>query len=250
MIEQRLVFGEDAELYDSARPSYPPELVDDVVALVELPARTVDVGCGTGKATVMLAERGVTGVGVEPDAAMAEIARRKLERFSSWRVDISDFEEWQPKLGETPFDLITVAQAWHWIDRERGTKQAERLLRSGGWLAIFGHRPNPPDTPLRRDIDTAYAKYAPKPSGRSQAPKERVALGSAFGEPIKREYPGWRDYTAKDWIALMKTSSDHRILPEEQRRRLFEAITAAIEKHGQGVYRHHYVAELWAVQHG
>jgi hypothetical protein len=36
---QRLVFGEDAELYDRVRPSYPDELIDDVVRLVGTPCR-------------------------------------------------------------------------------------------------------------------------------------------------------------------------------------------------------------------
>jgi hypothetical protein len=45
---QRLVFGEDAELYDRVRPSYPDELIDDVLRLVGTPCRAVDAGCGTG----------------------------------------------------------------------------------------------------------------------------------------------------------------------------------------------------------
>ncbi len=80
--EQRLVFGEDAELYDRARPGYPAALVDDVVSLVGLPCHAVDIGCGTGKATRMLAERRVMGVGVEPHAEMAAVARRNLSAFS------------------------------------------------------------------------------------------------------------------------------------------------------------------------
>jgi hypothetical protein len=47
--EQRLVFGEDAEAYDRVRPSYPPELIDDVVVLAGRPCRAVDAGCGTGR---------------------------------------------------------------------------------------------------------------------------------------------------------------------------------------------------------
>ncbi len=77
MREQRLVFGEDAELYDRARPSYPAKLIDDVVAVVGASATTLDVGCGTGKATTLLAARGLRGVGVEPHAEMAAIARRR-----------------------------------------------------------------------------------------------------------------------------------------------------------------------------
>ena len=243
---QRLVFGDDAEQYDRVRPSYPDELIDDVVALVGIPCRAVDAGCGTGKATVMLAERGVEGVGVEPDPAMADVARRRLSAYPAWRVDVADFEEWEPARGAR-FDLVTCAQAWHWIDRERGTTRAELLLRSGGWLAIFGRVPDPPDTPLRRQIDAIYAELAPKPSVVSQAPEERVAPGAAFGSPLRREYPGFEDYSADEWIALMETSSDHKVLPARDRRLLLSRVRDAIDGHG-GTYRHHCVCRLWVAQ--
>lgn len=247
MKKQRLTFGEDALLYDRVRPSYPPELIDDVVGLVGRSARALDAGCGTGKAAVMLAERGLTGVGVEPDADMAAMAAKHLERFSGWRVDVSDFERWQPRPEDLPFDLIAAAQAWHWFDRESATKQAERLLRKGGWLAIFGHRPDPPDTPLRREVDAIYDGLAPEPSAVSQAPQERVTPGSSFGATREREYPGWQDYTAADWIDVERTSSDKKMLAPERREQLLSRIEAAINRHG-GTYRHRFVVKLWAAE--
>jgi len=244
---QRLLFGEDAELYDRVRPSYPAELIDDVVALVGLPCRAVDAGCGTGKATVLLAARGATGVGVEPDQAMASVARRKLEGYAGWRVDVADFEEWAPAPADVPVDVVTCAEAWHWIDRERGARQAERLLRPGGWLAIWTREGEFRDSRLRREIDAAYAQYAPRPSMRSQAPRERVPAASAFERPIEREYRERRDYTAAEWVELMRTSSDHRQLPADTRERLLAAVAAAIEQHG-GTFRQHSTCRLWAAR--
>lgn len=244
-MEQRLVFGEEAELYDRVRPSYPNELIDDVVELVGVPCRAVDAGCGTGKAAVMLAKRGVEGVGVEPDPAMAGVAARNLKPYPGWRVEVSDFEDWQPQAGEK-FDLITVAQAWHWIDRERGTRQAERLLRSGGWLAIFGHDPEFEDTPLRRTIDAIYEELSPAPSAKSQAPRG-VPAASVFGPPVEREYRGYRDYTAAEWINIERTSSDKKRLAPQQRELLLRRLGDAINEAG-GVYRHRYVCRLWAAE--
>ncbi|HKP18865.1 MAG TPA: class I SAM-dependent methyltransferase [Gaiellaceae bacterium] len=245
--EQRLLFGTDARLFDRVRPSYPAELIDDVVALVGSTARAVDAGCGTGKATVALAERGLEGVGVEPHPAMAEIASEKLAPFQGWRIDVSDFEDWQPRRSDLPVDLVTAAQAWHWIDRERGARQAERVLRRGGWLAIFGHRPSRRDTPLRRAIDAIHEELAPRPSVVEQAPRDRVPPGSAFGPPVEREYHGWDDYTAAQWIDVERTSSDKRMLPAETRDLLLERLEAAINEHG-GTYRHHWVCRLWAAE--
>jgi SAM-dependent methyltransferase len=77
--EQRLVFGEVAETYDRLRPSYPQQLIDDLRALTGIPerARVLEVGSGTGKATVLLAGAGFDVLGLEPDGAMAEVAVRR-----------------------------------------------------------------------------------------------------------------------------------------------------------------------------
>ena len=60
--EQRLVFGEVADVYDRARPAYPESLVDEVVSYARLVGGdpVLEVGCGTGKATVPFARRALT----------------------------------------------------------------------------------------------------------------------------------------------------------------------------------------------
>jgi SAM-dependent methyltransferase len=244
---QRLVFGSDAELYDRVRPAYPAELIDDVVSLVGLPCTAVDAGAGTGKATVLLAGRGARGVAVEPDPAMADVAERNLRACAGWRVDVSDFEAWRPKREDGAFDLVTCAQAWHWIDRERGARAAARALRPGGWLAIFTSTDRWQDTPLRRAIDAAYDRR-PTPTPPVQlAPRERVPPGLGFSAPLEREYPGTRTYSSSAWVDLMRTSSDHKMLPSRRREELLAEVRAAIDAHG-GRYDQHYVIRLWAAR--
>ena len=68
-------FGTVAEDYDRARPTYPGELIDDLVA-GGTPS-VLDIGCGTGKAAELFIARGCSVVGVEADPRMADVARRK-----------------------------------------------------------------------------------------------------------------------------------------------------------------------------
>ena len=159
---------------------------------------------------------------------------------------MSDFESWVAAPDET-FDLVTCAQAWHWIDRERGTRRAERLLRPGGWLAILGQQPAYQDTPVRHEIDAVYAELAPMESARSRAPSERVPPGSAFGAAVTREHRGHRDYTAAEVGRPTGDVVGPQDLPPDRRDRLLTAVAAAIERHG-GTYRHHFVCEVWAAQ--
>jgi tRNA G46 methylase TrmB len=56
----RTSFEEVPELHDRARPTYPGPLFDDLASLGALGdgARVLEIGCGTGKATLALAGRG------------------------------------------------------------------------------------------------------------------------------------------------------------------------------------------------
>ncbi len=122
------VFGELADEYDRARPTYPPELVDALTGRGV--RRVLDVGCGTGIAARLFLARGCEVLGVEPDARMAAVARRH-----GIEVDEATFETWRPR--KAPYDLVISAQAWHWLDRTIGTERAASVLRPGGRLALF-----------------------------------------------------------------------------------------------------------------
>lgn len=129
-------FDEDAELYDRARPGYPPELFDDLteVAGTGSGCRVLEVGAGTGKATLPLAERGCRITAVELGADMAAVARRNLAGFEAVEVVTADFETWP--LPEEPFDVVVSATAFHWLDPAVRMVKAADALRPGGALAV------------------------------------------------------------------------------------------------------------------
>ncbi len=250
--EQRLIYGEDAELYDRARPSYPAQLIDDVLRLSgEAVSWMLDAGCGTGKAAVLFASRGVAGVGVEPDPSMAAVARRNLAGHP-WRVDPNSLEDWKPRPDDPPVDLLVSAQAWHWFTPEMRFLAAHAIIRPGGWLALWWNGPADFDNPARRDIDAAYQELAPEfphrgVAGHGPPTVEVSPPGVAFGPPIERDYPWSHTYSAPEWCDLLRTQSDHRMLPGDRLEALLEAVERAIVGHG-GVYTHPYICRLWAAQ--
>lgn len=233
-------FGAIAEAYDKARPSYPPALVDDLLA--DAPVDALDVGCGTGKAAWLLAERGVAVVGVEVDARMAAVARRH-----GIVVEVGTFEHWDP--AGRRFDLIVSGQAWHWIDPDAGAAKAARVLRPGGLLAPFWNFASV-DARLRARIDAVYARVAPQVTDRSvlrsggpgaipPAVGQLRATG-LFTGVAHRRYPWERDYTRDEWLALIRTHSDHSTLPAGQLAALLDGVGDVI---GNGPVHARYVTE-------
>lgn len=253
--EQRLVFGEVAELYDKARPTYPVALIDHVVALIgpDRPGRCLDVGCGTGKATVLLADRGLAGVGLEPDPDMAAMAARNLAAFPRWSVVVSDYEDYHTGPGDG-FALVTCAQAWHWLEPSRRFQRAAELLRPGGWLALFWNRTGTDVSTIRGEIDGAYADLFPALSPHGTLTAGRPPAGSpppeaGFDSPSWQVFHWVRRYSTREWTELVQTHSDHRLLDPRQRDILLTRLAEVIDGHG-GVYDHPYECWLWTAQRG
>lgn len=73
---RRLSFDAGAALYDAVRPSYPDVLADDLLATAG--RRVLEIGAGTGKATVVFARRGASIVAIEPGPSLAAVLRRNV----------------------------------------------------------------------------------------------------------------------------------------------------------------------------
>src|SRR5438309_902917 len=154
----RTTFSEAAELYDRMRPGYPRAVFEELAEFGRLGpgSRVLEIGCGTGQATLPLAQRGYRVTAVELGAELAAIARRKLAPFPRVEVVVSDFEDWSTPWSEAergpapwseaergstpwseaergllpadPFDAVVSATAFHWLD------PAVRVARSAATL--------------------------------------------------------------------------------------------------------------------
>jgi SAM-dependent methyltransferase len=254
--EQRLVFGEVAALYDEFRPGYPPEVLDAVLAHSGVPASgsACEVGCGTGKVTILLAARRVDVVAVEPSAEMAAIAAAKCAPYSGVDVQVMSFEDWSP--GPQRFALVLAAQSWHWVTAGTRLGKAHDALQSGGSLALLWNQPDWSANPLRREIDDVYERMAPELVARrpgyplprvppdQSAPADELRRSPLFDGLAISEYRWTEHYTARAYKCLLETQSDHRMLPTAQRERLLHAIGAVIADSG-GVVPLDYVTELY-----
>jgi SAM-dependent methyltransferase len=123
-----------AERYTEGRPYFHPIVVERIknfLSLNELLPRAIDVGCGTGLSTVALKEIAREVVGVDASAEMIALAARDT------RIEYFVASGEQLPFRDANFDLMTLSQAFHWLDREKFLEEAGRVLRADGWLIVY-----------------------------------------------------------------------------------------------------------------
>jgi SAM-dependent methyltransferase len=220
--ELRATFDEDAERYDRARPGYPSRLFDDLCELAQLDAgsRVLEIGCGTGQATVPLARRGMTIVAVELGANLAAVARRNLASYPDVQVVTEPFEDWP--LPDEPFDAVVAFTSIRWLDTERALPKIAAALRLGGAFVVVNTEHVAGGTaPFFVDAQDCYERWDPDtPEGLRLEPAEsfiaRVDLRADpehhFGEAVLRCYENDRVYTTETYLDVLQTYSGMRAM--------------------------------------
>jgi SAM-dependent methyltransferase len=237
----RATFDSVAQLYDRVRPGYPAALFGDVVALSAIPpaGRILEVGCGTGQATLPFARRGYQIQCVELGAGLAAVAQQNLAPFPNATVHLGAFESWP--LPEEPFDLLISATAFHWIDPAMRYGRAAQALKPGGSIALFWnqHVKIATDDGFFDDVQVVYERETPNkgemfirlPTAEElgEPVKAEIDASGLFGEVVVRKYLWEQIYDAATYIDVLGTYSDHLDQPAAERERLFRGIAEMID---------------------
>lgn len=208
---QSLSFGGAVEEYERARPTYPAEAADWAVPAG---AKTVvDVGAGTGKFTRSLVAKGLEVFAVEPD----NIMRGSLAKSLPGVTALAGSAEHLP-LADQSVDLVTVAQAWHWMDHEAAKTEFARVLRPGGSLALIYNI---------RDERVDWVRKLGEIMMRSEAERmleNELTIGAPFGQTELAQFD-WVTMTDLDaLIGLVKSRSYVITATPSERERYFDGI--------------------------
>lgn len=236
----RQTFGEDAELYDRVRPTYPPRLFDDLAGMLGDEPRVLEIGPGTGQATAAMVARGWSVTAVELSLDLAGVLRRKVPQVE---VVVADFDTWE--LPVASYDLVISATAFHWLDPETRMRRCADVLRPGGALAVVETYHVAGGTQqFFRDVQRCYERFtddADKDGGEPQ-PADAVPRDSSefdasgrYGPVEFRRYPWDRAYSAAEYLELLSSYSGHRALTSERRDGLYECVRALIDAAGGSV---------------
>jgi ubiquinone/menaquinone biosynthesis C-methylase UbiE len=189
-----------ADAYALHRPSYPDEVVRTVIlrAGLQRGAALVDVGCGTGIASRLFAERGLSVIGVEPNSAM----RRRAEATPCPAGPPPRYRDGAAEatgLPDAVAECVVAAQAFHWFDAGTALREFHRILKPEGWVALMWYERDESDEftaavgdVIRTGHDAAAIEAARVKSG------DILAANPQFAEYDRRKFrhASWLDVEA------------------------------------------------------
>jgi SAM-dependent methyltransferase len=208
-------FGNAVEEYERSRPTYPAEAA---AWLLPADAKTVlDLGAGTGKFTRSLVAKGLDVIAVEPDAVMLASLQASIPGVKALRGTAESIP-----LPDDSVDVVTIAQAWHWMNHALAKQEIARVLRPGGILALVYNL---------RDESVPWVKRLGEAMGRSEAERaldETVIIGEPFGEIETARFDWNAETTTESLIELVKSRSYVITATPEEREDLFERVSAVL----------------------
>jgi SAM-dependent methyltransferase len=214
---QRGLFDDVARLYQATRPGYPPELAGFVAATASVGAGdpVLEVGCGTGQLTEALLPFGFTLTAIDLGPGMIAVARERIGADGVFFRAVP-FEELDAAPGT--FGLVIAGAAFHWIDPEVRFRQAARLLRPGGWLAVAGYGERY-DEPLGSVLDAMWLDRANHDGAWVTRPADSAAIGGSglFGPLAERTFAHRIVRQAQDVIGVENTRATTLSWPPDER---------------------------------
>jgi SAM-dependent methyltransferase len=249
---QRRTFERTAADYYRYRPTYPGALFTDILGYTGLAPqdRILEIGCGTGRASLSLAQTGNPLLGIEPAPAMADSVRAKLAGYPNVEIITSLFED--ADIEQHVFGLVVCAQAYHWLDPATRVDRIADALRPGGSAAIFANiQVTPSDSRQFHDrVQDVYRRIAPELAhqgpvrGPDELPSHPLDGSDRFTDLEQGNYPWSWTLSATDYIGLLQTHSPHAALDRDVRARLVAGIASLINAEFGGHVTEHYVALL------
>lgn len=241
-------FDTVASTYEKLRPGYPEQLYQMLLDYMPIDesSNVVEVGIGGGQATLPILETGCNLTAVEYGENFSELCIKKFKDYRNFSVITGKFEN--TDFAEAMYDLVYSASAFHWIPEALGYTKVFSMLKSGGAFVRFANHPyrDKGNPELSREIDNIYDKYYYKFYNRQQKKENEYSKEQAIQRAKIAEHYGFSDikyalfhrtrtFSAKEYIALLGTYSDHIAIEESIRKDFFNRIEEAINKYGGSI---------------
>jgi ubiquinone/menaquinone biosynthesis C-methylase UbiE len=220
------------------RPPYPRVVLDGFLAEARLPceARLLDLACGPGRVSLPIADHFVEVCAIDQEPEMIEAGRREAARLGITNV------RWHVGRAETfdsaaaTFDLVTIGEAFHRLDRPRVAQLAFDWLKPGGALVTLGFGTREDAAPWRRIWAAVVRDFVGEPARRLGAPnstpageladQEQEIRNAGFTEVASRSFALAQEWTLEALLGNARSTSILSRAALGSRRADFEAALA------------------------
>ncbi len=238
-------FDTVASTYEKLRPGYVEELYRTLFEYIPINKdnAVVEVGSGAGQATAPILKTGCQLTAVEYGEQFSKLLKDKFKEYANFSVITGKFEDIE--FQENYFDLVFSASAFHWVPEKIGYEKVFSMLKDGGVFARFANHPyrDKGNLELSNEIDKIYEEYYYKFYNKKsekiteyteEQAKSRAMIANKYGFTDIRYALFYRErvFSAKEYIELLGTYSDHIAMEENIRIKFFSKIEEAINNHG------------------
>jgi len=184
------LYAGTAVYYDPFRPGYPGVLLDDLRARVPIrqTSRVLDLASGTGQIAFAMAVHAAEVSAVDQEAGSIAFAARKAQRLGVGNIRWVTASAEEVAL-EGTFDLVTIGNAFHRLDRDVVAQRLVPCLAEHGCVALlWGATPWDGDLPWQRALDATFERWTDTVSARDRVPSgwERAIERDPHGQVLRR----------------------------------------------------------------
>ena len=214
-------FGSVVDAYDRARPSYPREAAAWLAG--DQPTTVLELGAGTGKLTEVLVGLGHDVHATEPDEQMLG---RLREHLPDVRTSVGGAEEIAAPDGS--YDVVVVAQAFHWFDHDRALPEIARVLKPGGRLSLVWNE---------RDERIPWVRRLGRIIGTQEqlSSHEPLVTSPLFGFVEEQRFRHWQVVDRRSIQDLVISRSNIAVLDEADRTAKLAEVLAFYDEYGRGM---------------
>ena len=214
-----------ADVYERARPEYPPEAVAWIAEELDLrPGRTVlDLGAGTGKLTRALVQTGAHVIAVEPGEEML----RQLTRAVPAAEALHGAAEAIP-LPADSVDAATMGQSFHWFRHDEALPELHRVLRPDSAIALLWNWRDQ-ESPVQDRVNDLIEAFVPAGRPRGGEWLRPLDASELFSAAVKREFPFSQRLDADALVDRISSISFVASAPAPERERLEEQLRELVD---------------------
>lgn len=231
------------------RPDYSEAAINAMlkIAGAEKNDQFCDVGAGVAHLTLMLAERNLDVVAVEPNNAMRANGINRTKNFSNVRWYEGTGEE--TGQAKEAFDMVTFGSSFNVCNREQALKETARILKPKGWFAcMWNHRQL--EDPIQIKIEDIIKEHVKDYGYGTRREDQTTIINSSnlFGDVIHLDSSIIHEQSIVECVEAWRS---HATL-ERQAGEKFSTVITAIDNYLKSLNRNSikipYLTNVWLAQ--